>query len=183
MGTPRPTRSFCARFAGVEGIVSQFLDEGVDLAEIDFGPGSLFQLVQEPRAFRVAPPPQPGLARLNGSQLLFANLDVGGQRPGQVGQEVLDRRARFPVAHFSQQGNQGRDGLGIVGLGENQGRTQADRRRRIEKELPDGVSMRREVALGQEDDGRGPPQRVVVAEGVDHCWVHVPIFVVGDGAQ
>ena len=43
--------------------------------------------------------------------------------------------------------------------------------------------MPREVALGQEDDGRGAPQRVVVAEGVDHCWVNRPIFVVGDGAQ
>ena len=84
-------------------------------------------------------------------------LTFGAQRSGQVGQEFLDRQPRFPVAHFSQQGNQGRDGLGIVDFGENQGRTQAGRRRRIEKELPDGVSMPREVALGQEYDGRGPP--------------------------
>ena len=155
----------------------------MDLVGIDVGPGSLLQLVQEPRAFRVAPPPQPGLARLKGSQLLVANLDLRAQGAGQVGQEVLDRRARFPVAHFSQQGDQGRDGLGIVGLGENQGRTQAGRRRRIEKELPEGVSMPREVALGQEDDGRGPPQRVVVTQGADHGRVRGPIFVVGDGAQ
>jgi hypothetical protein len=73
--------------------------------------------------------------------------------------------------------------LGIVGLGENEGRAQSDRGRPIEKELSDGVSMRREVALGQEGDGRGPPQRVLVAEGRHHCRVHGPAFVVGDGAQ
>ena len=43
----------------------------------------------------------------------------------QHGQEFLDRDARFPGAHFSQQGNQDRDGLGIAGPGENQGSTQA----------------------------------------------------------
>ena len=130
-----------------------------------------------------APPPQPGLPCWNRGQLLLVDLDVGAQRPGQLGQEVLDRRARFPVAHFSQRGDQGRDGLGIVGFGEGQGRTQACRRCRIEEEPPDGVSMLREVALGQEDDGRRPPQGVVVAQCAHHCWVRGPFFVVGDAWQ
>ena len=169
-------------FAGFEGVVSQFLDEGLDLAGIDFGPGSLFQLVEETRGFRVAPPPPPGLARLIGSQLLFANLDLRGPalRPARSGIPRLPTRAS-PSPTSPNKVIKVATAWGSSALA----RTRAARKR------AEGAGSRRsfrmasrcgaEVALGQEDDGRGTPQRVVVAEGVDHCWINLPIFVVGDG--
>ncbi len=54
----------------------------------------------------------------------------------------------IPVAHFSEQVDQGRDGLGVVGPGEGQGGTQTDGGRWIDEEPAQGLSVLFEAALG-----------------------------------